>query len=254
MKSENLFGIKFSENVGQIKTQVINHINDRMLSIDFIPGGDRTNLDKLMSEEGLKQYYITPDVINICQKIKISKPYNLDWIKAPLHVKKQYNFGDTFFRFLYVNGSYFVLSCHSYKNNKGGVSIKNYFMQIDLGAKKMQIADDEYAETALKLFLQLLAFIESTEIEEVTVTPGKWSPKEEKEQLKNQAAFPIVMVKTNWVKTLIRMEGFDVSGHIRLQRHGPNNSLVKSIWINPYTKKGYTLKAGKIKEEENSYE
>ncbi|MBE7174697.1 MAG: hypothetical protein INR73_29270 [Williamsia sp.] len=59
----------------------------------------------------------------------------------------------------------------------------------------------------------------------------------------NQTDLTIQVLNSTWFTNLVKSEGFNVRGHFRWQRHGPNNSLLKLIWINEFEKSGYTMAA-----------
>ncbi|NLD91608.1 MAG: hypothetical protein GX639_02955 [Fibrobacter sp.] len=53
---------------------------------------------------------------------------------------------------------------------------------------------------------------------------------------KNESELPINIFDSRWFTTVIRDNGFNVSGHFRLQPCGPEKSLRKLIWINEFQK------------------
>jgi hypothetical protein len=54
--------------------------------------------------------------------------------------------------------------------------------------------------------------------------------------------FPVSVVDSTWNKFIVRTEGFDVSGHFRLQMCGVGHSEQRLVWVNPYQKNGYVRK------------
>ncbi len=52
-----------------------------------------------------------------------------------------------------------------------------------------------------------------------------------------------------WFTTLVKSDSFKVSGHFRLQPYGPGMKERKLIWINEFTKNGYTREAKMLQEE-----
>ncbi|WP_347839972.1 hypothetical protein [uncultured Draconibacterium sp.] len=65
----------------------------------------------------------------------------------------------------------------------------------------------------------------------------------ENEKFLNETKNEIEIIDTNYFTRIIRTGEFGVSGHFRLQRHGPENSLTKLIYINEFKKNGYTREA-----------
>jgi hypothetical protein len=263
MNSKKLFGINFSSSPG-LKEKIIISFKqkkelERVNKDPNLPLLDFSNFDDLTSEDNLKHYYITTDVLQIATRIKLPVPYNLSWLKDGAEGKKQFNYGDSFLRYRKINSNIYVMTGTIVKNfqDSGFERVMYSVFNFDLAAEEIYMGEDEteFAKASLPLFLQLYSFIEMTDIEEVQIRPGKWSgTRKDKDQLKNEELFPIVTVKTNWVKILVRNEAFSVAGHIRFQPYGPNNSLRKPIWINPYEKKGYTLRAGKMIDEQIDYD
>lgn len=59
----------------------------------------------------------------------------------------------------------------------------------------------------------------------------------------NETKRKITVLDSTWFTTIVKSEGFGVSGHFRLQPCGPNNSERKLIYIAPFEKQGYTRTA-----------
>ena len=59
----------------------------------------------------------------------------------------------------------------------------------------------------------------------------------------NETNTRITIIDSFWNKTIMRLEGFDVSGFFRLQPCGPGNMDRALIWINPFRKNGYVRHA-----------
>ena len=59
----------------------------------------------------------------------------------------------------------------------------------------------------------------------------------------NETSTRITIIDSFWNKTIMRLEGFDVSGFFRLQPCGPGNMDRTLIWINPFRKNGYVRHA-----------
>jgi len=110
---------------------------------------------------------------------------------------------------------------------------------------------DATIEELINHALNILLFMEFAEIETV-ITAGKKSKRSSKakinkEKYVNESPIPIEIIDSNWFRKLIRTGAFNVSGHFRLQPHGPNNSLRKLIWIHEFEKQGYTRNSTKLK-------
>lgn len=59
----------------------------------------------------------------------------------------------------------------------------------------------------------------------------------------NDTQLPITYLDSKWFTNLVKSDSFTVSGHFRLQPCGKELSQHKIIWINEYTKSGYTALA-----------
>lgn len=57
--------------------------------------------------------------------------------------------------------------------------------------------------------------------------------------------YKIDIITSNWFTEIVRSKGFSVRGHFRLQPCGKGREERKLIWINPFEKDGYTLRARK---------
>lgn len=59
----------------------------------------------------------------------------------------------------------------------------------------------------------------------------------------NETHHKIEILDSTWFTTIVRSEGFGVTGHFRMQPYGPGMGQKKLIWIEPFEKTGYTRKA-----------
>jgi hypothetical protein len=112
--------------------------------------------------------------------------------------------------------------------------------------------DDDYKldcttpEELMSLVLCLNIFMKYCEVETKTVPPGKKAFKANQKYV-NDTKSPIEVLDATWFTTFIRSEEFTVGaatgGFFRLQPCGKDNKDRKLIWISPFKKHGYTLKA-----------
>ncbi len=96
------------------------------------------------------------------------------------------------------------------------------------------------------LIYRLMCFMFLTENDEVTVQPGLKHGTRKSGKLINSLNIPLTIVNSRWNTTIVRDEGFDVSGHYRLQPYGPKMTKNKIIFIQPFSKSGYERKAKSI--------
>jgi hypothetical protein len=102
-----------------------------------------------------------------------------------------------------------------------------------------------------KRFIQYLTFLEFSELETVTLKPnGKIGTKKEGKYL-NESKNDVTIVDSTWNKTIVRVGGFGVVGHLRLQPIGQGRNNRKLIYISEYHKKGYVRNAKSTKSQDN---
>ena len=93
-------------------------------------------------------------------------------------------------------------------------------------------------------FIKMMIFIKCSNVEVFEMKPNEKArpPQMRDKKWINKSGFNVILVNSDWNRLYIRTEEFKVRGHLRFQRHGPKNALVKLIWINPYVKQGYKRK------------
>jgi len=127
---------------------------------------------------------------------------------------------------------------------EGGV--KEYISKKarDFGTTDMTILADVYT---------LLLFIKYCEIETKVIDPKK-SRRETVAGQKylNETDKRITILDSTWFTNLVVSGAFGVSGHLRWQPYGPGLKQKKLIWIDDYTKEGYTRKAKVLLNQENN--
>lgn len=66
----------------------------------------------------------------------------------------------------------------------------------------------------------------------------------------NDTGLNITYLTSKWFTNIVRTQGFNVSGHFRLQPKKVNGEWTKElIWINPFEKHGYRSRAGILNKE-----
>ena len=102
--------------------------------------------------------------------------------------------------------------------------------------------------TVGKLVFNHLLFYHLVETEKVVISEAKSFKRKavvHEEEYSTQTRLPIEIVDSNWFRTISRIKGFTVSGHLRLQPVGVKRGQRKLIWINEYEKHGYNLPSKK---------
>lgn len=90
-------------------------------------------------------------------------------------------------------------------------------------------------------FVKALIFIKCSNIEAYPMKPMQKArpPQMADSKWINKSGTEVILVNADWNRMYVKSEGFKVRGHIRFQRHGKENKLVKLIWIDSYEKSGY---------------
>jgi len=251
--------VSFGKLFGLTEQQINEKLNNNNPFEIKIP--DFSEVISLLSENGCRHYYITGSVLEMCRKIKVQEPFDLEWLAPIPDGRRQLNFGNQFIRYQ-KNGARIVAHAASYDEdpqtkNKG---IRYTFFNMDLEHKQIsgvELGDDyndkniltnylDFDTTSRRLFFQLVSFMELADVQEVLVAPGaKHGVKKAPDNLLNNERFPITVVNTSWNK-IIRREGFSVDGHLRNQRWGPGLSRRRWVWIDPFHKNGYNLNARRL--------
>lgn len=110
-------------------------------------------------------------------------------------------------------------------------------------------ADPNADNTPQEFFVKLMMFMELSEVvfhnikhnQKINVSPT--SGRNFDNKIKNESGVNVTFVTTNWNKILVVNGEFSVSGHLRIQPHGPKRSEYKLIWVEEYKKSGYIRRA-----------
>lgn len=87
---------------------------------------------------------------------------------------------------------------------------------------------------------------------EVKVVPGKVTAKLNETQYTNTNKTSILVLDSSWYTSLVRTEGFMVTGHLRMQACGKNLSERRLVYIDSFQKYGYVRKAKMLPTEVDS--
>lgn len=258
MRTKELFGIKFSTDENLKKQSLASHKlaknREKERLFPDMPPYDFTLVDYLWSSEDLQHYYMTNEVMQLSVRVKLPDPLKLEWLISGRDGKRQFNYGDSFIRYVKKDSLITVLAASHIVESNGTHRMPYAAFTVDIANEKIIVPEDDFSKAALTAFFQMYIFTELTDIEEEEVRPGKKSgTRSDNDQLKNDELFTITKIKTNWVKTLVSNNAIDVTGYLRIQRYGPGNEKRKLIWISPHTRRGFTIRAGKIIDEENGY-
>ncbi len=90
--------------------------------------------------------------------------------------------------------------------------------------------------------ISLLAFIKYCPMETKFVNGGRREHHAGQKYV-NETDYKVEILDSTWFTTIVRSEGFGVTGHFRMQPYGPGMKERRLQWIEPFEKTGYTKKA-----------
>lgn len=125
------------------------------------------------------------------------------------------------------------------------------FHSVMSDSRQQAVISEELAQNwfinHIQTVLATIAFKQYAEIETLHIGGRKY-PKRGKiqdEKYLNDSKHQVNVLDSRWFRETIRTEGFQVSGHFRLQACGPNHSERKLIYIKDFMKQGYHRRARK---------
>lgn len=208
-----------------------------------------------------KQNHESGDMVDLPAGLIIKETKSFDWtvfasVKriAARNTSSKYTFilpTNECFRLVCSNGylgvGHFALEPFADKglrSNFGNLKWSFFWINMD----KAHVCEDwekPNIQRHEEFLYKLMCFLYLSENEEVIVAPGQRHGTRKSGKVINTLKTPITVVTSKWNITSIRNEGFDVSGHFRMQ---PFKTGPRMIWIDPFQKHGYVRKA---KSEDN---
>lgn len=213
---------------------------------------------------------VTPDIINFCNRFKTETAYffassfltaafdHINKIVRPstlLHLDNQ--------KLKYITRAYifFAEIIHIREENKiivdfvkaSGTKVymsENFAFEylIDDDDSRFVYEDNDAAMHSFALVC-LFLFKQFANVETKVLTANKRT-KVHGSKYVNDTDVDITYLDCTWWTNLIRSEGFDVKGHVRLQPKKKDGEWTKEmIYIKPFKKHGYTRKAGILNEK-----
>lgn len=193
---------------------------------------------KLASKDGNKSFYITQSTID---KIPLLKANINDWSVLDNLPDCKYTFilpNDRFLRFIIEERDFLFYYVHRVK--KGDIKASYYFYSL------CENTCEGDFQPSKEFVFKLLCFFFLSKNTEIVVNAGKsYGTRKQIGGLSNDSDEPIIIVNSNWNVTSVRLQGFNVSGHFRLQPCGVQFSETKMIFIEPFKKHGYVRRATK---------
>jgi len=236
-----------------------------MFSVDY----DTMFINSLVNHGGYPDcYYLTTDIFNIVNNIKakVSVKDSLEILAKQEH----YNVilllpnKDIYFAFVRVNfdiGSvnYYVgIYNKTYKKiSEMGCCELNSFKDATRYERGFYYLDRVHPNVAsnihdtLELLIALKVFLENKHVDVKCINKSRNQNKvkiQGNNIINDKLPIKINVLDSTYFTTIMRLEGFNVSGHFRLQPCGKKKEKKKLIWINDFEKKGYVRQAGKLRE------
>lgn len=94
--------------------------------------------------------------------------------------------------------------------------------------------------------IRIMIYLYLSELEFEFLPAGRKSISNGKKVV-NKSKLDVTLVDSKWNTQVIRGDGFDVNGHLRLQPYGEGRNKTKLIWIDKFRKHGYTRHATRTK-------
>lgn len=266
----------------RIISSYVFHINDRVLFTDEVNG----RLIAMLEEPEKNRINIhRHNLINECEKLDLNDEYqNIHFMTEPaMNIINRIKIKDNGYREIMKlkdidinNGKIVVnkeevLIYHTQKGTDGEVLVVLYSKLTDtddgkkaldfhlfmyrLSTGEILVGNYEMQDFADDLFRKLILFLYYTDktTELIKGNQSNNKPKN-KGKIKNSTPYNITFVDSKFNVDVVRTDGFNVSGHFRLQPYGNNdNRRYNIIYIQPFRKNGYIRKATKESIKVNKY-
>jgi hypothetical protein len=232
---------------------------------------------EIVSENNNKFYIFTDAAHQISKSLKLDMDkFDANFLSVIKNGKKvTYLMGDIFYRWIKTEEKIMVFGCHQRKltpeekaEHERTNTPPEYLSEFGKGKPapefdarwyffSIHLAEDSYSLPPFTVapftkdtwieFIKMIIFTELSELETVMLEPNQKIGTKKTGKYLNESKSRVVIVDSAWSKKLIKSDGFLVSGHSRLQPFGEKNKYRKYIWIDTYTKEGYTREATMLK-------
>lgn len=190
--------------------------------------------DKFLYSIKEKWFYNLSDQHGVVRWLDVNTIYEIKTVNPEV---KEFTF------YIYYDElSYIGIEVTGFINKEGLFGVKISGMK-DNGA----VSADSSSMGTVLIPLKVLFFLEFAEVETKIIKPNE-KIKHHKEKLYNKSRILVEIIDSTYYTTIIRQDGFKVSGHWRWQ---PTNIGVKLLWINDFHKHGYKRVAKIEKQNEN---
>jgi hypothetical protein len=209
---------------------------------DDVSAPYREQWKRLLSDDSNRNLLFTKTAIEICEKIKVDK-FRPSVLKIDTTKKLTFLLGaNSFYRVYLVNREVFVMHVQKSISKDGAERISYSAFKIIPDEETVVYPPNEndyLNDKNFTDFLRMLIFVLYSEVDEMVIRPNQSTGTKRNGKYVNQSKNDFVLVDSRWNNTIIRTEGFGVSGHFRLQRVGRNREERKLVYISEFVKNGY---------------
>jgi len=271
--SKSQLGLQISEDSDmqmKIISEQVNSIKSRKKLTDFEIQFGTKNTTELVLEDGIyfnQNYIVQNSAMSMVTKIPVDTPKfdikflnNLPYKKATFLLgaelaMKYYKTSDNIYAVFYrsektIEGTHLIWTFIRINLVTGEIIIPKrnvgmkYSSEENSGFSRMEFP---YKDEYFKLFIQLLLFIELSELIIEVIKPNEKIGNRKSGKYINKSNSNISIVNSKWNVISVRNESFMVSGHWRMQPCGKNREQRKMIWIDTFEKNGYIRKGNKVR-------
>ncbi len=200
-----------------------------------------------------KAYYITDTVIKQFENLKIKKiitddveHYNWTFFKKLPDQKITFILpGNSVLRFVVTENLLNICLFKSEKLDGHHDNVTCIMFAVDrFTGEEYEYCDSDDIKSIQKYVYSLLCFFYLTDNETIEIEPGqKHESKKSGMFINSLDDIPVTIVNSRWNITVIRTEGFTVSGYLATRWTGIGRTIPKLIFVSPFEKNGYIRKA-----------
>lgn len=207
------------------------------------------NIWTLFLEKDIRKMVLTEKCLELISTMKMDKSIRYDFLRTlPNRTDLISLDKNNCVVYKKTDDRVLVIFCISNRSDVDSFNINKRFVDIDLinethySSNVVDVDDmnDELSVLIYTRFVQIVSFIELGNTNFKIVPPkDKVGNFLKDNECRNLTKKEFIVVDTDWNDISIRMEGFPVKGHLRLQRCGVGRSDFKVIYIQPFMKHGY---------------
>lgn len=221
-------------------------------SIKELPG-EIHSLYNLVNANNQKPYLVTESVLENLSMLKVQKKDNhFDWTVFKHLPDQKVTFilpNNKALRMIIIEDRiHFFYTVFEFRDKVKGTGWMNnviFYLNRESGELCEHFKHKDVVEIE-EMVYKFLCFFYLTDNDEQIIAPGQVHGTRKSGKVMNDFKFPLTMVTSRWNTTTIRTEKFGVRGHFRLQPCGSGRMSREIIFIEPFEKKGYVRKAGKL--------